>query len=111
MSLTATDRPRGGVISHHQTQLASTCAFFPMFNASGMRGTRAAQSVPKEGPLHTLVKNCTYCPAFSGTVCRHLPACKEPLQYGQVGFPQGCSMFGRFSVTSEWVAVAYGRTL
>lgn len=50
MSLTATDRPREGVISHHQTQLASTCALFPMFNASGTRGTRAAQSVPKEVP-------------------------------------------------------------
>lgn len=69
-------------------------SFFPIFQLLGCPVRELPRlpqktSCPKKTLLYTVGKNCTYGLALSSIVCRHVLACREPLQCWRVGFPKG----------------------
>lgn len=102
----------------YSTRVWAISSFHLVFTRSHLHSMKAAQTVAKRimlsSPQHTLCwgKSIPMVLYFSSDISRHLLTYKEPLlQYWQVGFPEGPSMFVLFYVRSELVAVVYRRAL
>lgn len=102
----------------YSTHVWAISSFRLVFTRSHLHSMKAAQTVAKRimlsSPQHTLCrgKSIPMVLHFSSDISRHLLTYKEPLlQYWQVGFPEGPSMFVLFYVRSELVAVVYRRAL
>lgn len=114
MSLTATNLPCKGVICHCQNQLTSACSF--SFHCPTLLGCivwdlprlSPERSYPCKGPLRVLGKKMHL---WSCVFMHHLLAptgSQRPSAVSAGRSPRGHSMFVRFSVRWEWVAVVHG---